>query len=156
VYNNANKLDSAFLFEQTALALFSALPFNARKYEGYALTNLGEIYQKKGDAELSRNTLIKAIDVNAKQNNLAALSYSYFSLAYLFKTINKPDSGIFYAKKSYDIYLSVDDARMYSLLSSLYEEKNNKDSAFRYLKLAGTLKDSLNDAEKKTCRHIRI
>jgi signal transduction histidine kinase len=153
IYLEKNKLDSALAFEQAALKLFASLPFNARKYEGWALNHVAEIYQKKGDLKLSRNTFLKAIEVNTKQNNLAALGISYALLGNLFKSDNKPDSGILYAKKGQDILKGLNNlsglANVYSLLSSLSEEKNNKDSALYYLKLAGTLKDSLNDTEKK-------
>jgi signal transduction histidine kinase len=153
VYLDKNNLDSALLFEQTALKLFAALPVNARRYEGLALNHLAEIYQKKGDTELSHNTFIKAIAVNTKQNNLAALGGSYALLGNLFKTNNKPDSGIVYAKKARDILKDLNNlsgmAKVYNLISSLFDQKNNKDSAYHYLKLAGSLKDSFNDTEKK-------
>jgi len=154
VYLHKNNLDSALLFEQTALNFFAKLPFNnARRYEGWALNNLAEIYQKKGDLGLSRNTFERAINVNTKQNNLASLGISFSLLGNLFKTANKPDSGILYSKKAQDILKGLNNlsglANVYSMLSSLFEQKNNKDSALNYLKLAGTLKDSLNDTEKK-------
>jgi two-component system, NtrC family, sensor kinase len=153
VYLDNNNLDAALLFEQTAGKLFAALPFNARRYEGLVLNHLAEIYQKKGEPELSHNTFIQAIAVNIKQNNISALGGSYALMGNLFKSVNKPDSGIVYAKKGQDIFKDVNDlsslAKVYSMLSSLFEQKNNKDSAIHYLKLAGTLKDSLNDIEKK-------
>jgi signal transduction histidine kinase len=153
VYLRNRKLDSALAFEQKSLELFETLSFNARRYEGWALNNAAEIHLQKGQLDLSRNIFEKAIDVNSKQNNLAALGISYSRLSNLFKTSGKPDSGILYAKKAQEILKGLNDqsglANVYSLLSSLFEEKNNKDSALIYLKLAGTLKDSLNDTEKK-------
>jgi signal transduction histidine kinase len=153
VYLDKKKSDSALVFEQTALKLFVTLPFNARKYEGLVLNHLAEIYRKKGNPELSRQTFIKAIEVNTQHNNLAALSGSFALMGNLFKSINKPDSGIVYAKKAEEILKSVNSlfglAKVYNMLSSLFEQVNNKDSALHYLKLAAILKDSLNDTEKK-------
>ncbi|MGG9962202.1 ATP-binding protein [Ferruginibacter sp. SUN106] len=153
VYLKNNKLDSGLAFEQKSLALYATLPSNTRRYEGWALNNLAVIQLKKGNLELSRNTFEKAIAVNIKQNNLAALGISYSLLSNLFKTSNRLDSGILYAKKARDILKGLNNlsglADVYSMLSSLFEEKDNKDSALHYLNLAGTLKDSLNYEDKK-------
>jgi two-component system, NtrC family, sensor kinase len=153
IYLKNSKLDSALAFEQRSLELFATLPFNVRKYEGWALNNVALIHQKKGELGLSRNTFEKAIEVNIRQNNLAALGSSYSQLSNLYKTAGKPDSAILYAKKAQDILKSVNNlsglAGVYNLMYSLFEEKNNKDSALHYLKLADILKDSLNYEEKK-------
>ena len=152
-YFGLNKLDSALLFEQTALALYSELKIDQRKYEGFVLNNIGDIYFKKGNIVLSRNALLRSLEVDEQQNNLASLGGSYLSLGNLFKTINKPDSSILYARKTVELSANLKDANMmsaaYSLLSVIYDNQQNKDSALSYLKLANTIKDSLNNDERK-------
>ena len=153
VYFRNNKLDSALAFEQRSLELFATLPFSGRRYEGWALNNIALIHLQKGNLAFSQTSLEKAIEVNIKQNNLAALGATYSQLSNVYKTAGKPDSGIVYAKKAQDVEKGLNElsrlAGVYNILSSLFEDKNNTDSAFHYLKLADALKDSLNDTEKK-------
>jgi len=150
-YWKLDKLDSALFLEQKALAIFSNS--TDRKYEGAVLNLIGDIYLRKGDINLSRDALLKSVQINEEQNNLSFIGHSYISLASLYQTVKKPDSSLLYARKGLESFKAVwvpsGMAGAYSLLSSIYSGQNKTDSALANLKLATAFKDSLNDAERK-------
>ena len=152
VYTELNKLDSALIFGQKSLAYFSGLSFTDRAYEGDALSNIGTNYLKMGNIMLAKQALIRSVQLSKKQNNLTSLGWIYISLAKLYKA-EKTDSSIFYARKALATFKEVGATHpkvaAYDLLFSLYNEQNQKDSAFNYLQLASAFKDSLNMADKK-------
>ena len=149
-YMDANKLDSALFFEKKAQEIFLK---SGEKYGGYFLNTIGQIYQKQGNFDLSRDAFTKAIKVNEEVNNLSSLGDSYVWLAGLYQPEKKADSSLFYARKGVETYKEVERpdgiASAYSLLSSIYTAQNKTDSAFKYLKLATTLNDSINNKERK-------
>ena len=152
-YSLSDKIDSAIFFVQKSLAFWSMLPFEQRKYEGLSLNELGDYYQRQGKSNLAMDALIKSVTVNKEQNNLAFLGDSYISLGNLYKTLNKIDSGLLYARKGLETFIAVGQptgiASAYSLLSLLFDVQSKTDSAFIYSKLATVLKDSLNIVEQK-------
>ena len=153
VYFNLNKLDSALLFEKKALTLFSKLEPDQRKYEGAAFTNIGNVYHKKGNYNLSMDAFLNAEKINKEHNNLIGLGQVYISLSSLYQTINKPESSLMYATKALETYKIVGQSRgiadAYFSLSSVYEEQERTKNAFVYLKLATAIRDSLNNVERK-------
>ena len=60
-YLNLNKLDSALLLEQKALALFSNLN---TYWKGVVYNHIGEIYFRKGNIDLSREAFFKAAQIS--------------------------------------------------------------------------------------------
>ncbi len=153
VYFRVNKLDSALIFAQRALDVLSTLSFEQRKYEGATLNVIGNIYQEKGNLNQAVDAYMKAVQANTEHNNFTNLEFTYTSLGGLYITLKKPDSAMVYALKALKTAKSVGQplglADAYGFLSKVYSYQNNKDSAFAYLKLATTLKDSLNNVEKK-------
>jgi two-component system, NtrC family, sensor kinase len=150
-YFDLNKLDSALLFQQRALFLYESSDV-FKKYEGDVLISIGKIYQKKGELGLSKEAFLKSIESCAQQHNLSGLGAGYLSLADLYQVIKKTDSSIYYARKALEIF---NDLRLpggisdtYSLLASICGEQNKPDSAFAFLKMAFTIKDSLNAADR--------
>jgi two-component system, NtrC family, sensor kinase len=155
------KFDSALIFGNKSLAYYSGLSNleGKRYYEVEALRNVGDIYRKTGNIGLAKQTLFKAIRVGEEQNNLSPLGYTYYSLAELYYGEKKPDSSLFYAKKALAVINEVKDesvkARIYDLLYSIYREQSQTDSAYAYLKLSYSLKDSLNNDERKKIREFQ-
>jgi adenylate cyclase len=148
-YLKLNKLDSALLFANMALELFTKVKsLKEHKYKGAAFNNIGKIYQKMGKNELAHDYFYKAIQINQKRTNLNSLADSYLSLSNLYRINKQPDSSIIYAKKSLLLVHSLNTpltiADAYTSLSLAYKEKNYLDSSYVYLNLASTLKDSLN------------
>jgi signal transduction histidine kinase len=153
VYLSLNKLDSALIFEQRASELYSKLPFHGRKYYGVTLTDIGNIYQRKGNFKLARDAFLKGEKVNKEHKNFTNLEYTYHSLGSLYITLKKSDSGLLYAMKALETAKSVRQpqymAEAYKFLSDVYSYRKNNDSAFAYLKLATALQDSLNNVDRK-------
>jgi two-component system, NtrC family, sensor kinase len=149
-YMITNQLDSALFYEKKAEAVIT---YNGGKYGALPLNTLGKIYQKKGKLDSSRIAFINAIKINQKVNNLSNLGDSYLNISDLYRTEKKSDSSQFFARKAVNTYkktLRPDGlVNAYNLLYSIFEAENNKDSAFTYLKLASSLNDSLNNAERK-------
>ena len=154
VYLKIGKLDSALSLVQDALVYFSNTTNTDKKYRGLALLYIGQVYQKKGNYDVSRDTITKAIKASEELNNLSSLGDSYFALASLYQDEKKTDLSLVYAWKSLEIYQEVGRrdgiANTYTLLSSLYSGQHKTDSAFAYLKLATALNDSLNSLEKNS------
>ena len=151
VYFHLNKLDSALLFLQNALFLYESSDV-FKKYEGNVLTDVGKIYQKKGNFDLAKDALLKSMKSQQEQHNVSGLGASYLSLADIYRTAKNTDSSIFYARKALETYNEVNIpsgvSGAYSLLASLYGKQNKTDSAFAYLKLASAIKDSLDNADR--------
>ncbi len=152
VYFTINKLDSGLHFLQRALFLYENSDV-FKKYEGNVLTDIGKIYQKKGNFDLAKDALLRSIKSHQEQHNVSGLGASYLSLADLYQAAKNTDSSIFYARKALETYNEVSIpsgvSGAYSLLASLYDKQNKTDSAFTYLKLASVIKDSLNNADRK-------
>jgi signal transduction histidine kinase len=153
VYLGLNKLDSALLFEQRALDLFSKLSFDGKKYEGVTLTIIGSIYRAKGNFNLAMDASLKAVKANTELNNISNLEESYALLSSLHIILNKPDSSLFYAMKALETAKSVGQPRYmasaYGLLSYVYFSQKNRDSILKYLQLYSALNDSLNNVDRK-------
>ena len=148
VYIAQNKLDSALLLELRALAIFSK---TANYYEGFVHNKLSEIYFRKGNTNLSREALLTAAQIGEERNNPFTLGSSYISLSHFYKVAGKPDSSLLFAKKVLKTYQRLRDplgiSIADSLVSSVYSYQNKTDSAFAYLKLTTTLKDSLHNVK---------
>jgi tetratricopeptide (TPR) repeat protein len=140
-YLMMNQLDSALYYCQSAYE--NAVQLNV-DWVIYAVRfNLGKIQLKKGNTDLAlayfRQTLLMAWDIERIFN-------AYFSMAQLYQQINKPDSCIYYAKKSLEtvqgraFYAYIINAS--TLLSSMFE-KRDPQKALQYRKMATSYKDSL-------------
>jgi two-component system, NtrC family, sensor kinase len=147
IYIRLNKLDSALLFAQTALVLTEG------KYRGGVLNSIGNIYEAKGDFELALDTYRKSLNYGLEQNNLTSITGSSLSLSSFFLILNKPDSSLFYSRKALETskitkgYRTI--ANAYQLISVAFSNLGKVDSAYTYLKLATTLRDSLNNVQRE-------
>jgi len=152
-YLKLNKLDSALLYEHRAIGMMSNSPNGYGRYGGFAFQLLGQIYQKKGDFELSRDAYQKCIGLYKKQINLSGLAQASNRLGSLYQTFNNPDSGFLYARKALEtakiVGLPGEMKNAYKVLSDIYSDQKNKDSTLTYLKLYTVLNDSLNKVEKE-------
>ena len=153
IYLRLNKLDSALLFEQTAVGYFSKSENTVDKYSGNVLNTIGKIYQEKGNFDLAIDAFRKALKYSKLENNLAGLARIYISISNFYQTTNNPDSSLMYANKALEASKILDSsqgmANAYFSLSSVYNELNKTDSAFTYLKLATAISDSLNNVQRQ-------
>ena len=146
VYLRLNQLDSALLYEQKALTIEGP-------YAGGVFNNIGRIYQEKGDYELSLEAYQNALKINLEQNNFNGIARSYYVLGSLYLILNKSDSSLYYGRKALASSKIIQNpdyaANACQLISDVYGKQVKEDSAYIYLKWATTLRDSLNNEEKK-------
>jgi two-component system NtrC family sensor kinase len=148
IYIMMNQPDSALYYCQSAYE--NATRLDETWLMQFALLNLGRIQQKKGNIDLAltylRQSLSMAYDLNT-------IFDSYFSIAQLYQEINKPDSSIYYTKKSLEIiqgkgfYSNIVDANL--LLSGIYERSDPR-KALEYSNIAIAYKDSLHNLGRTT------
>jgi two-component system NtrC family sensor kinase len=159
-YIKLNKLDSALYFEKKALRYFAVIPFESRKYEGQVYSSIGSIYQQMGNIDLARENFETAIQTSSLQNNQARAGDACLQMATLYYLLEKPDSGLLYAKKALAFFNLVGKekakASAYRMISDFYEYQKKSDSSFVYLRLSTLLNDSLDQSEKKKLQEFQV
>jgi signal transduction histidine kinase len=141
-FEEMNQLDSAMFYDQQAMKDFKKI--NREEPQLYEIW--GNIKMKTGNKAEALNSYQKSLQVSLKNNERRTSSSAYIKLASFYKNINQPDSAIYYAKKGLEESESISQKKTIqeaaSLLSSLYESKDMKES-LRNLKIADVYKDSL-------------
>jgi len=152
-YSYLNQLDSALYFDQQALTLQPHLDFFLRTWEGSILYQMGNIYLKKGNLKLARDTYLESVESYTAHHNLYYLPRTYDALSKLYGRLDKPDSSLFYARKLLKTARVLGQpeplAASYRALSDVFSNLNKHDSTLKYLQQYTVLNDSLNNAEKK-------
>jgi signal transduction histidine kinase len=137
-----NQLDSAVYYERLAITNFS----KENREEPLVYITLGNVEMKSGKPVEALHLYQKSLQISIKNNERRATAWAYNKLAAFYKTINQPDSAIYYASKGLEESKIIGQKNTIresaSLLSVLYESKDIKES-LRYLKLADAYKDSL-------------
>ena len=150
IYLEADKLDSALIFEKKALGNSMAGDF--KYYRGYILIQIGQIYFRQKNYAEAKKYFLQSFKISKEENALKDEADAYNSLSTLYAETNQLDSSLFYAKKALKNCLIAGDkneiTRSYDKLFSTYKLLGNTDSAFAYLQLSKTLNDSLNSASQ--------
>ncbi len=163
-YNIANAFykmqqpDSALFYakKMTSVAATDTLGFKA-----YGSLLLANIYAEKGDNTSAFFYYRIAIPNAAKIWNFQLIASAHEGMARLFQKEGKIDSALFYARQSLsyfqnnklDIQAWGENSNVYiaevaPFLADLYRSKNQMDSAYKYLYLSVSLKDSLYNVDK--------
>ncbi len=146
IYGEMEKLDSAFLY--TTRGLENANLTGRKTYAGSMLRNIGKIYFKKGQIDSAKHYYRQSLLVSKEQNNVAGEIPTHIALAQLYQKLLQPDSMKYYANTALQLATElkvpayISDAT--NLLSSAWKMKGNTDSAFFYLSLSKSLRDSLH------------
>ena len=156
---NLNQFDSA-LYYATKMKTFAAggtQPY----YNTFGSRLLADIYAAKEENDTALFYYAKAIENGAIINASQIVGASCAGIAKLFQKKGKLDSALYYAKlglnnfqnnkvniqawgENTDSYI----ADISPLLAELYKANNQSDSAYKYLHLSVTLKDSLYNTNK--------
>lgn len=151
LFDKQNITDSAFIYFTKAYEIADELKDDNRI--GLALTGLGHTYLKQKNFEKSLEQYYKGISFLQKENNEDIMCEATLGLANLYKQVNKNDSAIWYAQRSFLIAQQAGfpsrqmDASVF--LTDIYSTiKINTDSAFVYLKHTKTIGDSINSKQK--------
>ena len=132
--------------------------------EDYGLRNLlfADSYSEKGDFQSSIYYYRLAISNVSKTSDKQVLAYTHEGMAKLFKRVGRLDSALIYARQSLDYFQNNKKAVLQSwgenrntyiieiapILADIYRTNNQLDSAYKYLYLSVTLKDSLFNVDK--------
>ena len=145
IYYNLHQLDSARFYTTQAYQL--ALKPIDRQSQSEALTLLGNIVADEGQKEKAINYYLLAIEQGKLYNSSSVIAENYLHIADVFYRHQQADSGIYYARKAFDlagqlgsIYIIADAS---DLLVKLFQKTGHTDSALKYLETVVTAKDSL-------------
>ena len=150
VYVGMNKTDSAMILEKTAESCFKKAKFYT--YLGSVYSNMADINLKKGNDATALQLYHKALGADISMHVLSNSQHIYGKLADYFGTKKQKDSSLFYAKKclaAAEIFKSSNIADAYECMDKSYRLNGVIDSAYKYLGLALTAKDSSNKAALK-------
>jgi two-component system NtrC family sensor kinase len=153
IYELMNMPDSA-LYYQLLVYKASESKYADRNFVTWPemMFRLGNAYKLKGDKEKAMQYYKQGINEANTDNDTRNLTMNNLFLAKLYDELNMPDSSIIYAYnainsgKAVSFRKGVYDASL--LLSDLFKEKNKYDSAYKYLSIANTEKDSLTGAKR--------
>jgi len=150
-YTHLNKLDSALIFEKNAERAFTEKKLFV--FLDWVYVRLGNIYLKKNRPGIALQYFHRTVDSSVRQNNLSGMSEGYSALYNYYFSLRKPDSSLFYAKKTLDalqLMKDMDKGWAYENLYQSYQLNNLRDSAYKYLRLALTAKDSVYQSTIKS------
>jgi len=153
-YEQLGILDTAFIYVQEYMAI------NMRKYHnknvtgGGAQAEMGIIYSKMGKEKLADDYFRLAFSLNSAINEHRLLARSYYEFAEHFDRYHQRDSAIYYATRGLlmdkKYHYLVHQLAASTLLSKLYNERHNIDSAFKYQQLMIGIRDSVFSFDKVT------
>ncbi len=150
IYEKKDMLDSAIIYTQKCLEM--SMQANDTLLIGTALNNLGNIYRKSGNDTMALNKYRLAIPFILSTDDYSTYAESTLGMAQVFERTGQPDSALRYGKLSFstaaDNQFIVKSLNAIDFLSRIYKKKNAIDSAYAYLQMAGSLKDSIESTEK--------
>ena len=152
-YEQLDILDSAYSYLQDWLAM------KYRKYKGQkdmgaggGEAEMGIIYSKMGKKQLADDFFRQSFQLNKDVKELRLLARGYNEYAEHFARYHQQDSAIYYATEGFLLdkqnNFLVQQLAASTLLSKLYTQENQIDSAFKYQQAMITLKDSVFSSEK--------
>lgn len=154
-YGQLNQLDSALYFEQQAYALsIKRLGSSSASIEN----SLGNIQYKYGNYAIAKAYYQSALnklllDRSALLGNRSIVN-SYLGLANCFKSFNDLDSAIYHANKAFQVSEKINYLKgirdVAKLLSELFQNKVQIDSAYYYQSMYITTNDSLDNRDKSS------
>ena len=145
VYGQINRLDSAVYYANKAISFTKEIHLNYGI--DYDLFNLGTVNFKQKRYKAAYDYYHKALKIAHDDANFKHEGEYCVSLAEYFYRVHPVDSALYYAHVALsDSRKSLSRKTTYrsaELLSVIYEGQHQTDSAFKYLKLAGSIKDSI-------------
>lgn len=151
IYELSNMPDSALYYQQ--LVYNESLKHTTDR--GFItwpemMFRMGNAYKLKGDNEKALEFYKKGIDEAYIDNDIRNLTMNNLFIAKLYKEMNQPDSTMKYAENAFNTAQSVSfkkgiyDAS--SIISELFKNKQEYDSAYKYSSIADIERDSLYGA----------
>jgi signal transduction histidine kinase len=151
-YFDLNQQDSGLYY--LSLLYKNALKDNDTQFRALVTHQMGDYYSRKRKDSLAFHFFMECIFYAKKSSRIDLMADSKFGMAYLFYEQKHPDSSFLYVRQALQDIEKVDEpdvnAHSYHLLSDLYKDRHQYDSAFKYLTLYTVLQDSLNNQNKIT------
>ncbi len=151
-YEQLGILDTAYSYVQECLALLYRRFHGQNVYGGGIQSAMGIIYSKMGKEQFAVDFFRQSCQLNEEVNNIRLLARGYCEFAEHFDRFNQRDSAIHYATKALLIdrkfNLMVQQLQASTLLTKLYRQAGNIDSAFKYQQLMIDTRDSIFSNEK--------
>lgn len=150
LYSALNILDSAKFFDEQAYDL--AAKIKDDDFTGVILSNLGYVHSSMGQNAIAMDYYRSALLFLLATEDNSVFCFTYLSMASLFQKQNAIDSSLYYAYRSLHIaqqngYVnSVLDAA--NFLADYYKKHQVTDSAYAYLQMVISAKDTLFSQEK--------
>ena len=149
LYRNRDQQDSALYYYKESIA--NSAKCGYRKYLSAVYNGLAEISLRRKNFNLVQQYLDSAIKLSEDYRDEKEKASYYMLMTEFFIEKGLLDSAIYYAYKGLGVIKSTGQftniATAYTKLSKVYRMQNKYDSAFKYLELAVTVKDSVNSAE---------
>jgi tetratricopeptide (TPR) repeat protein len=148
-YEKLNRLDSAKYYTNQGYDL--AVKYKVEDAIANALNNLGNIFRKMNQPEVALGNYRLSLEQN-KGVNAGMYCESTLGLAMIFYKLNRIDSALHYAKRSFQRANSenymVETLAAGKFLAKHYRDKNEVDSAYVYLTHVIQSRDSLYSEER--------
>ena len=159
-FYNYNELDTAIQMQEIALNSFQKAGHT--KWLNAVYGAIGDIYQRKNENKLAVAYFHKAINASYDVNNLENVFWSLHSLIDHYNIVQIRDSSMHYAYKMGDLIrnhpssLPKNAGELYTLLlAKTYHLNNQADSAYTYLNLAYSLKDSTYQSQLQNLTEVQ-
>jgi signal transduction histidine kinase len=145
-YRAMNQFDSALFYNQLVYKTRKDTPWLI----GSSSRLLGRTYKEKGDYNLALRYFHESLELNG---NATGFINNYHNISQIYRSLDKPDSSLYYGLKSYEI---AKNTGIYSyissealLLSDIYE-KTEPLLSLEYAKISIAYRDSLELLRNKT------
>jgi serine phosphatase RsbU (regulator of sigma subunit) len=149
-FKDIAEYDSAIKYGLMAIEYNKKVPEN-KKY-GYTYYVVAEAFIHKKEFQKALDYLKEGFPYLIQNNFAKDISQAYGTKAQAFFGLKRYDSAIFYANKAYQMSNNLSYIngilKESELLSQIYEDKKQTDSAYKYLKISSELKDVLSDKSK--------
>ena len=150
IYLRMEKADSALYYIQQSDSLAQRL--EDKNLMGAILNTYGEIYLFLNNTAKALKYFNKSIPYTEAVKDNEVLSSNYYGLAKVYNLKEMPDSSVYYARKALTLAREAPFLRQLvdisSFLSIEFSVQKQFDSAFHYLQLNRTMKDSLFNVEQ--------
>ena len=149
LYRRSNQFDSMLIYQQKAYAKYESL--HKLDSAGNFIMFMGSNHFTIGDYPLALSLFQKALIINQKMKEHDNEVRCLKGIASVYEKMNRLDSTIYYEKKALEIATTIDyktgiiSANKH--LADLYELQD-KDTAYKYLKMAWDVNESDNGAQK--------
>ncbi|MCC7029028.1 MAG: tetratricopeptide repeat protein [Chitinophagaceae bacterium] len=149
IYNKLKQKDTALYYIQQAY--LRSREYDRPYHNSLVLTTMGETYILRGEYEIAKPFIARAVYYGFQTDDSSTVSYNYSSMANCFFEQQQYDSSLYYASTALHYATPFYKAEMLKAAEWMYknyEKKHNTDSVHFYYVMATELKDSLYSLDK--------